>query len=339
MLTARQFWIQSPGHGAIVSAELAPMHAEEVRVRARYSGISRGTEALVFNGEVPPSQYHAMRAPFQEGEFPGPVKYGYASVGEVEEGPAELAGRSVFCLYPHQDLYCVPAGGVTPIPDEVPAHRAVLAANMETAVNAVWDAPPMEGQRVVVIGGGVVGMLIAWLCRQTTGQPVVVVDVNAARERVAQALDVPFLTGSPGDAEADLIFHASGRPEGLVSALAAAAFEATIVEVSWYGTRLVSLPLGEAFHSRRLTIKSSQVGHLPPDRRAHWTRARRLAHALALLRDPRLDALITGESAFDELPEVLARLCVAPGDTLCHRIRYPDTLETRENNRVQRERA
>ena len=323
MLTARQFWIQSPGHGAIVSAELAPRQAAEVLVRARYSGISRGTESLVFKGEVPPSQYQAMRAPFQEGEFPGPVKYGYTSVGEVQEGPADLAGRTVFCLHPHQDLYCVPSIGVTPVPDDVPAGRAVLAANMETAVNAVWDAHLVEGQRIVVIGAGVVGLLIAWLCRQTSGTHVSIVDVNPAREPVARALQVPFLPDPPHDAQADLVIHASGQPEGLVSALAVAGFEATILEVSWYGSRTVSLPLGEAFHSRRLTIKSSQVGHLPPDRRARWTHAQRMEHALALLRDPRLDALITGESAFDDLPEVLATLSADPGDTLCHRIRYP----------------
>ena len=324
MSTARQFWIRSPGHGAIVSAELAPRQASEVLIRTRYSGISRGTESLVFNGEVPPSQYQTMRAPFQDGEFPGPVKYGYASVGEVEEGPDKLVGRKVFCLYPHQDRYCVPASVATPIPEGVPVSRAVLAANMETAVNAVWDAPPVEGRRIVVIGGGVVGLLIAWLCRQASGTSVVVVDVNAARESVARALDLPFRVDSPGDAVADLVIHASGRPEGLVSALSVAAFEATILEVSWYGSRIVSLPLGEAFHSRRLTIKSSQVGHVPPGRRDSWTRASRLEYALGLLRDPRLDALITGESPFDELPEVLARLSTAPGDTLCHRIRYPD---------------
>jgi NADPH:quinone reductase-like Zn-dependent oxidoreductase len=331
MLTARQFWIQSPGHGAIVSAELAPRQASEVLVRARFSGISRGTESVVFNGEVPPSQYQSMRAPFQEGDFPGPVKYGYASVGDVEEGPAELAGRTVFCLHPHQDRYCVPASGVTPLPKDVPADRAVLAANMETAVNAVWDAGPMEGRRIVVIGGGVVGLLIAWLCRQAAGTSVTLVDLNAAREPVARALGVPFLVETPGEAEADLVIHASGRPDGLVSALAVAGFEATIVEVSWYGSRMVSLPLGEAFHSRRLTIKSSQVGHVPPDRRARWTRERRLTHALQLLRDPTLDVLVSGESVFDDLPEVLATLCVAPGNTLCHRIRYPNISEARES--------
>ena len=324
--TARQFWIQSPGRGEIVSAYLAPRQASQVLVRTLYSGISRGTESLVFRGEVPPSQYEAMRAPFQEGEFPGPVKYGYTSVGEVQEGPDALpnhgAGRTVFCLYPHQDFYCVPATAVIPLPEDLPVGRAVLAANMETAVNTVWDARPTAGDRIVVIGAGVVGLLAGWLCQQVPGTRVTSVDINPARESVARKLGVQFLVEPPASADADLVIHASGQPEGLRSALAVAGAEATIVEVSWYGSRAVPLPLGEAFHSSRLTLKSSQVGRLPPDRTPRWNHARRMKLALELLRDPRLDALITGESEFDDLPEALAKLSRDPGGALCHRIRY-----------------
>ena len=321
-MDANQFWIRSPGAGQIRRAGLAPRRADDVLVRTLYSGISRGTEALVFRGEVPPSQYQAMRAPFQEGEFPGPIKYGYCSVGEVLEGPDALAGRTVFCLYPHQDLYVVPATAVTPLPDQLPAGRAVLAANMETAIGAVWDARPLVGDRVMVIGAGAVGLLVGWLCRQTAGADVTVVDINPSRESVARALDLPFLIEPPGEADADLVIHASGQPAGLRSALAVAGVEAPLVEASWYGSRSVPLPLGEAFHARRLTIKSSQVGLLSPRQTPRWTHARRMALALDLLRDARFDALITGESAFEELPDVMARLSQDPGDTLCHRIRY-----------------
>ena len=320
--TARQFWIRTPGHGEIVTADLAPRRADEVLVHTLYSGISRGTESLVFRGEVPTSQYEAMRAPFQQGEFPGPIKYGYTSVGQVLEGPDPLLGRTVFCLYPHQDRYCVPATDVTPVPDAVPADRAVLAATMETAVNAVWDARPAAGDRIVVVGAGAVGLLVAWLCRQMPGTQVTAVDINPARRTVAEALGVTCVVEPPHDATADLVVHASGRPEGLARALAVAGAEATIVEVSWYGNRSVPLPLGEAFHSRRLTLRSSQVGRLPPERTPRWTRARRMTLALDLLRDSRLDALITGESPFEDLPEVLATLSREPSDTLCHRIRY-----------------
>ena len=324
--TARQFWIRAPGHGEIVSADLASRQAAQVLVRTLYSGISRGTEALVFRGEVPSSEYDAMRAPFQEGEFPGPVKYGYMSVGEVQEGPDgapfDLVGRAVFCLFPHQDLYCVPASVVTPVPDDVPSGRAVLAANMETAVNAVWDARPTAGDRIVVVGAGVVGLLIAWLCRQIPGAQVTIVDINPAREAVAQELGLTFRLEPPAGATADLVFHASGQPKGLRSALSAAGLEATIVEVSWFGSQSVTLPLGEAFHARRLTLRSSQVGRLHPDRSPRWDHRKRMELALALLGEPRLDVLITGESAFEDLPEVMAALSRDPGDALCHRIRY-----------------
>ncbi|RPI54687.1 MAG: zinc-binding alcohol dehydrogenase [Acidobacteria bacterium] len=322
----RQFWITAPGRAEIVQAELPPQQTDDVLVRTVYSAISRGTESLVLAGEVPPSQYEAMRAPFQEGEFPAPVKYGYTSVGRVEKGPDapphELTGRLVFCLYPHQDLYLVPAAAVTPIPDAVPAGRAVLAANMETAVNVLWDARPSTGDRIVVIGGGVIGMLVAWLCRQIPGARVTVVDPNPMREPIAGELGVAFRTEPPRDENVDLVVHASGQPEGLTSALTIAGMEGTIVDASWYGIRRVTLPLGEAFHSRRLTLKSSQVGRVPADRSSRWDRGRRMALALDLLTDCRLDALITGESAFDDLPAVLAAVSRSPGATLCHRIRY-----------------
>ena len=322
--TTRQFWIQSIGHGEIVSAELPPRQDDQVLVRTLYSGISRGTESLVFNGQVPRSQFLAMRAPFQDGEFPAPVKYGYMNVGRVEEGPEALIGQTVFCLYPHQDLYCVPDTAVTPVPASVPPGRAILAANMQTAVNAVWDAGVSAGDRVVVIGAGVVGLLIAWLCRQLPGADVIVVDIDPAREQTAKGLGLTCLTRAPDHTCADVVVHASGQPEGLATALTLAAMEATVVDVSWYGDRSVALPLGEAFHSQRLTVRSSQVSRIPPDRVPRWSHARRAGLAIKLLTDPVLDLLITGESAFEELPSVLAILSRDPAGALCHRIRYPD---------------
>ena len=291
-------------------------------MRALYSGISRGTEALVFRGEVPESQHRVMRAPFQEGEFPCPVKYGYSSVGTVLEGPPELAGRTVFCLYPHQDVYCVPANAVTPLPDGLPPGRAVLAANMETALNAVWDAQPGPGDRIVVVGTGVVGLLTAWLCNELPGADVLAYDVDPGRAKIARLLGLAFTSDSPVGAEADLVVHASGSEAGLRTALAAAGMEATVLELSWYGNRAVTLPLGEAFHSRRLTLKSSQVGSIPAGRTARWDHRRRIGAALRLLLDARLDAVVSGESDFESLPGTLAKLSREPAGALCHRIRY-----------------
>ena len=322
----RQFWVREPGLGEIVSRELGPRQEDEVLVRARYSGISRGTESLVFQGRVPPSQYGAMRAPFQEGDFPGPVKYGYSSVGEVLEGPAELAGRSVFCLYPHQDLYQIPAAAALPLPEGVPPARAVLAANVETALNASWDAEPAIAEQVVVIGAGVVGLLTAWLLNKESGVGVTLFDIDSGRASVAEALGVPFTTTSPVGTDAGLVVHASGSEQGLKTALETAGMEGTILELSWYGDRSVSLPLGEAFHARRLTLRSSQVGHIPPHRSGSWTHRLRLEAALELLTDDSLDALISGESAFDDLPAVMERLSRDASGALCHRIRYLDDL-------------
>lgn len=277
---------------------------------------------LVLAGRVPASEHQRMRAPFQEGDFPAPVKYGYSNVGIVEQGPADLLGRAVFCLYPHQSRYVVPAAAVNLLPDNVPPARAVLAANMETAVNAVWDAEPRVGDRIAVVGGGVVGLLVAWLASRMPGCHVQLVDTYAPRAKVAEQLGLHF--ASPDDAapEADLVIHASGNSAGLATALRLAAFEATVLEMSWYGEQRVSLPLGEAFHARRLTLKSSQVGHVATAQRARWTHGRRMALAVSLLQDAQLDALVTDSAPFEQLPQVLARLATGMPDTLCHRIDY-----------------
>ena len=292
-------------------------------MRALFSGVSRGTEALVFQGRVPASEHDRMRAPFQEGAFPAPVKYGYASVGTVERGPRALEGRRVFTLYPHQTRYVVPQGCVTVLPDDVPPQRAVLAANLETAINGVWDARPHVGDRVAVVGAGTVGCLVAWIAARIAGCDVELVDVNPQRKSIAGALGVRFAEPASAAEGADVVIHASGAASGLALALRLAAFEAVIVELSWYGDQAVPVALGEGFHTRRLTLKSSQVGSVAATQRARWDTTRRMQLALSMLADPALDALITGESDFDALPEVMATLASAPGDTLCHRIRYP----------------
>jgi threonine dehydrogenase-like Zn-dependent dehydrogenase len=319
---AQAYWLLEPGRGEIRAEPLAPPQAGEVLVRTLYSGISRGTESLVFRGEVPPSEYLTMRAPFQAGDFPGPVKYGYCNVGRVEEGPEDLRGRLVFCLYPHQTWFRVPLGVPRLLPEGVPPGRAVLAANLETAINGLWDAAPRIGDRVAVIGAGVLGSLTAWLAGRIPGCRVQLIDTNPRRARLAAALGVDFALPEAATPAADRVIHASGSPAGLALGLGLAGFEATLVELSWYGTREVALPLGQAFHQRRLTLRSSQVGSVASAQRARWDHRRRLDLALSLLSDPVLDTLITGEDAFADLPRVQARLARDPGDTLMHRIRY-----------------
>src|SRR5690606_39749218 len=253
-----------------------------------YSGVSRGTETLVFRGGVPRSQHTMMRAPFQEGEFPAPVKYGYLAVGVVEHGPPDLVGRTVFCLHPHQTRFVVPATAVTPVPDDVPAARAVLAGTVETAVNALWDAAPLVGDRIAVVGGGMVGCSVAALLAGIPGAEVELVDADPARAAVAEALGVAFATPEDATGDRDLVVHASATEAGLARSLELLAAEGEVVEVSWYGDRPVSVPLGEAFHSRRLTIRSSQAGTVAP-RRARRGYAGRMAVAMRLLADPRFE--------------------------------------------------
>jgi 2-desacetyl-2-hydroxyethyl bacteriochlorophyllide A dehydrogenase len=319
---ATAFWVVEPGRGELRTAPLAPPGPDEVLVRTLASGISRGTESLVFRGRVPPALHAQMRCPFQDGDFPGPVKYGYAAVGIVERGPPALEGRRVFCLHPHQDRFVVPAAAVLPVPDAVPTGRAVLAANAETAVNLLWDALPAVGARIAVVGAGVVGCLAAWLAARIPGTDVVLVDTDPGRAAVAAALGVGFAGPEDAGGGRDLVIHASGDPAGLATSLGLAGFEATVVEASWYGDRLVPAPLGQWFHPGRLRLVSSQVGEVAPSMRARRSHADRLALALDLLACERLDALVTGESPFADLPAAMARLAGTPAGALCHLVRY-----------------
>ena len=319
---ARAFWVTAPGRGEIRGERLSVPTEQDVVVQALYSGISRGTEALVFGGHVPRSEWERMRAPFQVGEFPAPVKYGYASVGRVIDGPDSLKGRIVFVLHPHQTRFVVPATAIHAVPDDVPPGRAVLAANLETALNGVWDARPHVGDRISVVGAGAVGCLTAWLVARIPGCDVELVDTNPARAEAARALGVRFADPEVAADEMDVVIHASGAPAGLELALRLAGLEARVVELSWFGDRPVPLSLGAAFHARRLTIQSSQVGRVAPAQRPRWDTDRRMQLAMTLLSDPVLDAIITGESVFETLPDVMVQLTESPGDTLCHRIRY-----------------
>jgi threonine dehydrogenase-like Zn-dependent dehydrogenase len=321
---ARAFWLRSPGCGEIRPVTLPAPEAGDVVVRTIVSGISRGTETLVFRGGVPAGQYAAMRAPFQEGDFPGPVKYGYLNVGAVEEGPAELRGRTVFCLYPHQTAYVVPAGAVAIVPEGVPPARAVLTGTVETAVNALWDAGPLIGDRVAVVGAGMVGCCVARVLSRFPAVQVTLVDVDPSRSAVAAALDLEFALAKDALDACDLVVHTSATSAGLQRSLDLLAPEGTVIDLSWYGDSEVRLSLGGAFHSRRLGIRASQVGTLSPARAARRSASDRLALALDLLHDPAFDALITGRSRFEELPDVMAQLAAGTLPALCHTITYDE---------------
>jgi len=316
------FWVQRPGEGVLREAVLPEPGPDDVIVRTLCSGVSRGTETLVFRGGVPASQYEAMRAPFQEGEFPGPVKYGYLNVGVVEHGPPELLGKTVFCLYPHQTRYVVPASAVTVVPDDVPPERAILAGTVETAVNAVWDAAPHLGDRIAVVGAGMVGASVAKLLAGFPAARVQLVDVDESKAAIAAALGVDFATPEAAEGDCDLVIHASATDAGLTRSLQLLATEGEVVELSWYGDREVRVPLGEHFHSKRLAIRCSQVGLVSPARRGRRDYSDRLAIALRLLADPSFDALVSAECVFEDLPAVLPRLAANELSALCLRVMF-----------------
>jgi NADPH:quinone reductase-like Zn-dependent oxidoreductase len=322
VVDARAFWVVEPGRGEIRAVSFPDPAPDEVRVRTLRSGISRGTETTVFAGRVPVHVRETMRAPFQEGEFPGPVKYGYLNVGVVEEGPAALVGRRVFSLYPHQTEYVVPAAAVLPVPDDVPSERAVLAGTVETAINALWDAGPLLGDRVAVVGAGMVGCCLARLLAGVPGAEVTLVDVEPGRATTAASLGVAFALPTEAPDGQDIVLHTSATAAGLQLSLDLLVSDGTVFDLSWYGDTPVSLELGGRFHTDRLGIRASQVGAVATSRRHRRTPADRLSLALRLLRDPAFDAIVSGTSPFEDLPTVMAEL-TAGAPALCHVITYP----------------
>jgi threonine dehydrogenase-like Zn-dependent dehydrogenase len=329
---ARSLWYIRPGEVELRQSPLPAIDPGQVRIRTAYSGISRGTERLVLAGLVPENERERMKAPLQEGTFPFPVKYGYSAVGTVEAGPKELLGLDVFCLHPHQDVFHAPATMAIPLPEGLPPRRATLAANMETALNALWDSGAGPADRITVVGAGVVGLLVAYLSARLPGAEVTVIDPIAERRPLVElfgayfssplAGEVPRRGGEGGASPADVVFHTSASEPGLATAIAAAGFEATIVEMSWYGDKRISVPLGGPFHSQRLKLISSQVGHVSAGRRPRWDYRRRMDAALRLLLDDRLDALLTAEIAFDDTPAKLPAMLATDAPGLAPIIRY-----------------
>lgn len=319
---ARALWYVAPGRAELREAPLATPGPGEVLVRMLYSGISRGTERLVFEGRVPPGEHARMRLPTQEGEFPFPVKYGYAAVGAVESGPKALAGKTIFALHPHQSRFLLAEAAAVPLPDAVPPRRAVLAANLETALNVLWDGELAAGQKIAVVGGGILGLLVAALAARPFGAAATLIDKEPARAALAETIGAAFASPEAAPKGFDLVVHTSASDAGLALALDIAAFEAIVVEASWYGDRIVGVPLGGSFHSQRLRLISSQVGAVAPSRRARYTHRARMEEALALLADDRFDALLGEEVPFAELPRHLPRLLAADAPGVGALVKY-----------------
>lgn len=313
---SRALWYVRPGVIELRTEQVAPPAPDQAQVAMLFSGISRGTERLVFSGQVGASEYERMRAPFQAGDFPFPVKYGYCAVGRVEIGPAELQGRTVFCLHPHQEVFNAPVSMLVPIPDAVPARRATLAANAETALNALWDAGAGPGDRIAIVGAGIVGLMVAAIAARLPGATVTVVDLDASRRPLVEALGARFAAAGSSELDAagdcDVVVHTSVTQAGLNTAIRLAGNEGTIIELSWYGDKPVSIDLGGPFHSRRLKLISSQVGQVSPSRRPRWSYRRRMEAAVGMLDLAALDRLVADEIAFADAPTQVAAV-LAPG--------------------------
>ena len=325
---ARSLWYTAPHTVEIRSERLPTTPQGSLTIETHYSAISRGTEQLIWNGAIGESEWQRMRAPFQDGDFPFPVKYGYSAAGTVVDGPSEWIGVNTFALFPHQDVFTLPADRVTRLPEAIPLQRATLAANIETALNAIWDSGAGPADKIVIIGAGIVGLLLTYLAARMPGTTVVVVDVAPARRAIVEAMGATFVAANTNLADtlgddADVVFHTSASQPGLTTAINACGFEATLVELSWYGSTAINVNLGGAFHSKRLRLISSQVGHVAASRRARWSHARRLQAAAALLDDDILDQLVGDSIPFDQLPTQMADIFDKSGGGLAPIIAYP----------------
>lgn len=323
---SRALWYAKAGAVELRAEQVPKPGPDEAQVRTLYSGISRGTERLIFSGQVGASEYERMRAPLQTGSFPFPVKYGYCAVGTVDIGPSALQGKAVFCLHPHQEVFNAPISMLVPVPDGVPAKRATLAANAETALNALWDAGAGPGDRIVIVGAGIVGLMVTAIAARLPGAEVTVVDIDASRTKLVERFGAKFQAAGSGQQaadDADIVVHTSVTPAGLNTAISLAGLEGTIVELSWYGDKPVTIDLGGPFHSKRLKLISSQVGQVSPGHRPRWSYRRRMETALRLLAEiPALDALVIDEISFADTPTLFPQLFAPDAGGLAPVVRY-----------------
>ncbi|WP_432560398.1 zinc-dependent alcohol dehydrogenase [Granulicoccus sp. GXG6511] len=322
-METRAYWITGPGQGELRRETLPATGPDQALVRSLKSGVSRGTETLIHHGGVPTEVHDLMRAPFQEGDFPWPVKYGYLSVGLVEQGPSHLEGRRVFALYPHQERYVAPTDALTPIPDDVPSDRAVLAGTVETAINAIWESSPHYGDRVAVVGMGMVGACITALLTEFPLSRLQLVEVDPATQALCERFGIEWTAPEDALDDCDIVIHCSAAEAGLRTALRLAGDDADVVEVSWFGDTEPRVPLGNHFHARRLNLRASQVGGIARSRRHRRTHADRLALALEALTDPRFDLLLGEGCRFDDLPAFMADLTAGgAGSGMCQIVDY-----------------
>ncbi len=306
-VTARALWHNSPFDSTLRREVLADSKDGELLLRSMFSLVSQGTERLVACGAVPESLYGSMRVPYMGGNFSFPVKYGYALVGEVLNQGHPWQGRAVFVMHPHQDYCVVAQRDCFCLPANVSPRSAVLAANLETAVTALWDARPLLGERVLVVGFGLLGALTALLLKRFPGLDLWISEPNSYRKDLAKKMGFHLWEGQHVG-EFDLCVHSSATEDGLQMALDVLGREGRVLELSWYGNKRSALSLGEAFHHKRLRIISSQVAHLPSDMQARWGYARRKELVFKLLHSSDWRLLPDAELGLEDLPSFFKAL-------------------------------
>ncbi|HWN99800.1 MAG TPA: zinc-binding dehydrogenase [Blastocatellia bacterium] len=325
-------WFTSPRTVELRAASARPPSSGEVRIEALYSGISHGSEMMVYRGEVPPGLALDATLPTLQGSCTFPVKYGYASVGRVVDIGSDVSGLSegdlVFAFNPHETCYTVPATVVIRLPQKLDPPIGVFAANIETALNSLLDAAPRLGERVVVIGQGVVGLLITQLARRAGASLVITSDLYETRRRLSLSAGADLAVDPSTDSlservaamtrgtGADVVIEASGQPRALDDAIGIAALEGRVVVVSWYGTKRADLALGSDFHRKRLTLRSSQVSNIDPSLAPRWTVSRRRELAVGYLNELLLDDLISHVLTYDRAAEAYRLIDEQPGDVV-----------------------
>ncbi|MEM9671559.1 MAG: zinc-binding alcohol dehydrogenase [Bacteroidota bacterium] len=320
MTDTTALWHLSERESSIRSQSLPPLKTDECLIESLFSLVSSGTETLVANGQVPAELQDSMQVPYMEGSFGFPLKYGYSLVGKVIEGSENLVDRYVHLLHPHQQHCVVKETDVTVIPEGIPPQRAVLASNLETALNAVWDSHLSAGDRVLVVGMGLIGSLVALLASQFPATQIRVAETDPTRQSLAR--EQGFSLYDPSDTPFDVAFHSSGSSTGLQTAIDAVGYEGQVIELSWYGTRSAEVKLGGSFHQQRKQIISSQVSQLPAHRQARWDYRRRKQTVLDLLQDDGWDDFLTATVDFTDVPALFDQLRLGDRSQLSWTLRY-----------------
>ncbi len=341
-IESRSLWLTAPKMVEFRTETIPPPGSGEIRVQTIASALSQGTEMLVYRGEVPVDL--PLDLPALSGSFAFPIKYGYATVGRVldlgDDVTGFARGDAVFVHHPHQSTFVVPtnpADGPAPVrlPDDLDPLLGLFVANLETAVNVLLDSGIRLGETALVFGQGTVGLLIAQLLRHAGAGQVIVVDPLERRRTLAFKLgvDVALEPGSEmlervmeltEGRGADVAIEVSGSGAALQSAIESVAVEGTVVVVSWYGTKTVSLALGEHFHRGRVRIRSSQVGRISPELSARWDHARRLRLSVELLPRLELSELISHRFRFDEAADAYRLVDERPGNAVQVILTYED---------------